>query len=426
MPHADTVRPIDHRELYRLPWTLSDNVIAWLEPTAKCNLACDGCYRENVNTHKTLAQVREELDVFSRVRRFDGVSIAGGDPLLHPQIVDIVRMVAERGHKPILNTNGLALTDELLQRLKGAGVAGFTFHVDSKQGRPGWKGKSEIELNELRLSFARRVAEAGDLVCSFNSTVYEDTLEQVPDLVEFAQDHIDVIHVMVFITLRAALLDGDFDYYHDGKKIDAEPLQYSVEAPRRRLDVSTREVARTIQDRFPDFAPSAYLGGTEKADSLKWLITGRLGIPGKIFGYAGPKFMEAGQLTHHAVKGTYMGYLSPGMAQWGKAMLTLGALDPGTRTTAANYASHLATHPRDLLKPLHYQSIAIIQPIDILPDGRQNMCDGCPDMTVHQGQLVWSCRLDECLRFGGFVQTVPLQHANAETVVPLRVSAPIS
>ena len=154
---------LDHRALYRLPWSFSDNVIAWLEPTAKCNLACDGCYRENIDVHKSLKEVANELDVFSEWRKFDGVSIAGGDPLLHPQIKEIVRVVADRGHKPVLNTNGLALTEPLLRELKEEGLVGLTFHVDSKQGRPGWKKKNEIELNELRLSLAATVARVGGL-----------------------------------------------------------------------------------------------------------------------------------------------------------------------------------------------------------------------------------------------------------------------
>ncbi|NIM50879.1 MAG: 4Fe-4S cluster-binding domain-containing protein, partial [Gemmatimonadales bacterium] len=74
---------LDHRTLYRLPWSLPDNAIAWLEPTAKCNLACEGCYRANVNQHKSLDEVATELDVFERYRAADGVSIAGGDPLCH-------------------------------------------------------------------------------------------------------------------------------------------------------------------------------------------------------------------------------------------------------------------------------------------------------------------------------------------------------
>jgi hypothetical protein len=60
---------------------------------------------------------------------------------------------------------------------------------------------------------------------------------------------------------------------------------------------------------------------------------------------------------------------------------------------------------------MHLQSIMVIQPIDVLPDGRQNMCDGCPDMTVWNGRLAWSCRLEECLHFGQFVRTVPRDSA---------------
>src|SRR5512140_754814 len=97
---------IDHRQLYRLPWTLPDNAISWLEPTSACNLACDGCYRENIpSSHKSLDVVRTEVETFKKLRNSDGISIAGGDPLMHPQIVDIVRIVAELGMKPIINTN---------------------------------------------------------------------------------------------------------------------------------------------------------------------------------------------------------------------------------------------------------------------------------------------------------------------------------
>ncbi len=87
---------IDSTKLYRLPWTLPDNAISWLEPTSACNLYCDGCYRKNdPKGHKSLEEVRKELETFSSLRKTDGVSIAGGDPLTHPEIEKIVEMVAE-------------------------------------------------------------------------------------------------------------------------------------------------------------------------------------------------------------------------------------------------------------------------------------------------------------------------------------------
>ncbi|MDH4129036.1 MAG: radical SAM protein, partial [Spirochaetota bacterium] len=90
--------------------------MAWLEPTKKCNLYCEGCYSETAGRgHKPLEQVKEEVLTYKKLRNFDSMSIAGGDPLVHPDIVEIVKFVAEQGLKPILNTNGLALTEEILR-----------------------------------------------------------------------------------------------------------------------------------------------------------------------------------------------------------------------------------------------------------------------------------------------------------------------
>lgn len=398
---------LDHRTLYRLPWSAADNVIAWLEPTAKCNLSCEGCYRENVAEHKSLAQVQADLDLFRRQRVFDGVSIAGGDPLMHPEIVEIVRLVATQGWKPILNTNGLAMTRELLVELKRAGLVGLTFHVDSKQGRPGWRGKTEIETNELRQQYADLVADVGGVSCAFNSTVYQDTLDSVPDLVAWAQRNIDKVHVMVFIAYREAIV-GEFDYYQGTKKVDVSAIQYVADERRQRTDITSPEMVAKVRERFPDFAPAAYLGGTEKADSFKWLLCGRVGTKEQILGYPGGRMMEAVQTINHLVNGRYLAYAPPGMLGMGRSALALGAtIDPGARKGLGNYLRWIAGRPTRALEQLHYQSIMFIQPIDILPDGRQNMCDACPDITVHDGELVWSCRLEEQRGYGCFLRTVP-------------------
>ena len=42
-----------------------------------------------------------------------------------------------------------------------------------------------------------------------------------------------------------------------------------------------------------------------------------------------------------------------------------------------------------------------------MKDGTPNMCDGCPDITVHEGEFVWSCRLDERKEYGCFLNAQP-------------------
>lgn len=402
---------VNHRQLYRLPWSLPDNAISWLEPTSACNLACDGCYRENVaKSHKSLEVVRREVETFRELRNSDGISIAGGDPLMHPNIVEIVRMIAEMGVKPVINTNGGMLTPELLRELKRAGAAGFTFHIDSKQGRPKWKNKNEVELNELRLSYAEMLAEAGGLSCAFNSTVYEDTLPYTPELIDWAAKHIDIVHVMVFILFRAAVPQLPFDWYAGGKKINLGVLAYS-ETSERKIDLKSTDVVAEIRKQFPEFTPCAYLNGTEKPDSFKWLLTGRLGSKEKIYGYVGPKFMETIQTMYHLTQGRYLAYTKPAHTNLGRSMLLLSLIDRGVRGAAGSYLSSVLTNPLRLFKGLHYQSIMIIQPVDFLENGLQNMCDGCPDMTLWNGELVWSCRMEELKHFGCWVRSVPRANA---------------
>jgi len=401
---------LDHRKLYRLPWSLTDNIISWLEPTKQCNLYCHGCYSANVaGSHKSLETIAHELDVFERFRQTDAVSIAGGDPLTHPQIVEVVRMVAARGLKPIVNTNGLALTPELLRGLKAAGLKGFTFHIDSLQKRPGWTGKSEIELNELRLHYARMVAAVGGISCAFNATVYDENLEQIADVVEWGRRHIDIAHVLVFIAIRAVEGDGRFDYYVGDRRIETRPLAYDKIKPVRN-DIGAPDIVARLRQRCGEFEPCAYLNGTEKADSFKWLMTLRIGDGKRILGCVGPKFAEVAQVVNHLRHGRYQGYLSPKGHRSARWMLLLSWLDRGLRAVLKRDLAAVLRDPLRLFRPLHIQSVMIIQPVDTLADGRLSMCDACPDVTVYKDELVWSCRLDERIKFGQLMRLEPARH----------------
>lgn len=396
------MKKLNHLEYYRLPWNLADNSISWLEPTAKCNLSCNGCYRKNENnSHKSLKQIEEELNVFRKYRVSDGVSIAGGDPLTHPHIIDIVRMVKSMDLKPILNTNGLLLTKELLAELKKAGVFGFTFHIDSKQGRPGWKDANEVQLNELRYKYAKMLKEAGNISCSFNSTVYRDTLKYVPELVKWAQENIDIVQVIVFILYRA-VSDSRADYFIGPVKINTDELVYNEKIEEEK-DICADEVVELIRKELPDFNPCAYLNGSQDPSSFKWLLTGRLADKKQSYGYVGSKGMEIVQSFYHMWNNKYLAYSKPSDAGKGKSLLMLSPFDKCVRKAFWKYYKN----PFRVFKKLYYQSVMIIQPVDFLDDGRQNMCDGCPDMTVWNGKLVWSCRMEEQLNYGFNMQAYP-------------------
>ena len=391
--------PLEKSNLYRMPWSMNDNAIAWLEITDICNLRCEGCYRQHISGHKSLEEIKEEIRFFKRWRNPDNVSIAGGEPLLHPQIMDIVAFIAENRIKPIVLTNAVKLP-EMVKELKKAGVAGFTIHIDSHQGRPQWNGKSEKDLNELRQEYADRVAAEGGMAVIFNSTVYPSTFHQIPDVVRWAQANVERVLGLVFITYRTAATDSTVAYDLGKQEVDLGKLSYVTEHFEEQF-VTSPEVYQLIKDNFPEYDAGCYLGGTMRHDSYKWLAGALIGSKNKIFGSVGKQTMEVAQAGHHLFTGTYLAYLS--CPKVGPYVFLMGFWDPAVRQAWRQWVRHVLKNPLRLFEPLYVQSIGIIQAPDIQPNGVADMCDSCPDMTVYDGKLINSCRMDEYRLFGGLL-----------------------
>ncbi|MEJ2164636.1 MAG: radical SAM protein [Desulfobacterales bacterium] len=399
---------MNHLNYYRLPWNYADNGISWLEPTTECNLRCEGCYRDPRGLgHKTLEEVKADLEVFKKLRKSDCMSIAGGDPLVYPHIVELVSMIRDMGWKPIINTNGLALDEKMLWKLKKAGVFGFTFHIDTSQKRPKVTAKTETELNELRLHYAEMLAKVGGIACSFNATISEKSVHEIPEMVRWAQGHADIVHTMVFILFRSPGLTGDFDYYANGEKIEVLDTYKESNWGGESL-LMAPDIVKKIREADPMYEPAAYLNGTANPDSFKWLLANRIVFNGKTMGYVSPRFMELVQTFDHMFTGTYLAYADPKSVSRGKmAALFFGLVDKQMRKIFFNILKASLINPLKFFDPAHIQSFMIIQPVNFEPDGRQDMCDSCPDITVHDGKLMWSCRLEEVKNFGAFVQSVP-------------------
>lgn len=401
---------LEKRDYYRLPWSMNDNPIAWIEVTDICNIHCEGCYRQYMTGHKSLEQLKEEVLFFIKWRNPDNFSIAGGEPLIYPHIIELVEFIAQQGVKPVILTNGLALNPELLHQLKKAGLAGFTMHVDSHQGRPGWKDKNEKEHNAFRQHIADMVAAEGNLFLIFNSTVYPDTYHEIPDIVHWAQENIDKVQGLVFITYRTATTDDNIGVTTNDQEVDLSRLSYSRESFHEHF-VTAPEVHQMIQENFPEYEASGYLGGSIRHDSYKWLIGAMVGTRNKMYGSVGKKTMEFAQIGHHLKQGRYMAYMTSGRI--GPKIFWLSPWDKTIRQARKNRRADILRHPSHLFDAVYVQSIGIIQAPDVQPDGRADMCDSCPDITIYDGKFVNSCRMDEYRLFGGFVSVLEKEKQEA-------------
>jgi hypothetical protein len=389
-----------------MPWKTSDNAMSWLEPTRKCNITCDACFAINdPNSQKSIDRIRQELDILLRIRRCDAVLIAGGEPLTHPNIVDVVRMVKNRGVKAQLVTNGVGLESPFLHELHRNGATGITFHVDAHQARPGWKGKDERELNELRQHFADMVRSEGGMVCGYNTTVFPDTLQYVPDIIQWTTRNIRHVSVMTLIATRMLDSSLPFDSYAVGKRIELSQMGFY--SSQHYDNLTTLDLYREAKKALPDFAFAAYVGGTAIPNSLKWGIACRIGSASQSYGNLGPVTMEIMQNFYHLMTGRYLAYAKPSLSRQGRLLLLFGAFDREIRAAAKNYFRAILRHPARIFEGVSVQTISLLQPIDILPNGEQDNCDGCPNGTVWNDRIVPACQLDNYTRFGGPVQMVP-------------------
>ena len=149
--------------------------------------------------------------------------------------------------------------------------------------------------------------------------------------------------------------------------------------------------------------------------SYKWLTGAMIGSKNKSVRLGGQKDDGNGAgRSPHAWKGTYLAYLSP--AEIGRKVFLLSPWDPTVRQAARNWLKDVMRHPGRLFDSIYVQSIGIIQAPDLLPDGRADMCDSCPDMTVYDGKLINSCRMDEYRLFGGFLSVVARPDAAPQAV----------
>lgn len=105
-------------------------VVLMLEPLFRCNLACAGCGKiqypaDILKQHLTPEQCFRAVDECGAPM----VSIPGGEPLLHPQIEEIVAGLVARRKYIYLCTNALLL-EKHLHRFRPSKYLTFSIHLD--------------------------------------------------------------------------------------------------------------------------------------------------------------------------------------------------------------------------------------------------------------------------------------------------------
>ena len=167
---------------YSISWNL----------TKRCNLNCDHCYldanfrggfrTDELNTEECFRVV----DQIAEVNPNAFLILTGGEPLLRPDIYEIIRYAADRKFMVVLGTNGTLINRANAEKIKAAGAHGVGISIDSMDAQKhnkfrgvhtAWEHSMEAfnVLNEVGIDFLVQMS------------VSEMNYKEIPDVVAFTE-----------------------------------------------------------------------------------------------------------------------------------------------------------------------------------------------------------------------------------------------
>jgi MoaA/NifB/PqqE/SkfB family radical SAM enzyme len=132
-------------------------ILAQIVPIRRCNLACAYCNEfDAVSAPVPLAEMLKRVDVLVDLGTTI-ITISGGEPLLHPDLDEIIRHVRRRGAIASLITNGYLLTVEGIGRLNRAGLDYLQISIDNVD--PDGTSKKSLKVLDRKLGWLAAHAE---------------------------------------------------------------------------------------------------------------------------------------------------------------------------------------------------------------------------------------------------------------------------
>ena len=356
----------------RLPWKGKDVPAALLDVVRGCNCKCSACFNRRPPSHKPISAVREELAAIQRLRNVKGVGITGGEPLLHPQIDDVVRLIRDQGLSPAMLTNGILWNADVAGRLRAAGLDTVMFHIQPGQTRPDLSPTATA--GDAFALISEKCATAA--ACGVEAVAIATVSARRPQETEAMLDAFLGCRECSYLWLT---LERDMQTIGDGRESSA-----SGNGVEEMSDLLSRHGWR----------PFAGIGGSINAARWRWMAFhsfARVARSGRVAGLASvpPSLFERGAFAALRLAGVQLPYRVKASRMGILGRLVANALSGGPVKNLGFVLSAALRCQR--IEPKH---IVVEALPELSPDGRIEHCDPCIDATVRDGRLVPPCLAD--------------------------------
>lgn len=157
-----------------------------LNCTDKCNMNCSYCEHHGgknvLDIEKIISIYKDSISLQSNY-----IVIAGGEPLLHPDIYTIIKKATEYGLFSYLFTNGANLTRDVLIELKKSGLAAIRLTLDSikKEKQDKIKGCGAFEKITKAIQETNHIG----IGVNINVPVSVHNINEIDEIVKFCIDN---------------------------------------------------------------------------------------------------------------------------------------------------------------------------------------------------------------------------------------------
>lgn len=373
----------------RLPWKSHNVPHGLIDIIRGCNVVCENCYNNEVTEIKSFEEVIKEIDLMIQFRKLHSLALIGGEPLLHPDLSNIIKYISNKNIHVELFSNGVLLTEAKLKELKELGVKIIFIHVEHGQQRGDLpKDATEDDVRALRIKIANKIHTAG-IEVGMSLTSYKENMMPINRI-------IDETITQKSITYLLVTLFRDVDRINNLK--GQVPSGFTGDLD---LEKETKEVTYTNHDIIPyikehfSFSPFAFLGSNKDKNDPRWLsymIAVFYPNDGSkpIFHALKPSWLERGFLfLYHLVMRRYPFYQEQNEKQT-RLVLKLNALLGGDKQGNHKFLNEI-NEKKGTLKVLR---LLFQSPAQLSKDGELTFCDNCPDAVIKNGKLVPVCISD--------------------------------
>lgn len=159
--------------------------VIW-EITSACNLRCEHCLSDAGKADPNELSTQEAkgiIDALSAMKVFN-IAFSGGEPLLRPDIFELLEYASEKRIGIDLLTNGGLITEEVIDRLEKTNIFNVQVSVDGIEDTHdsfrGQKGSYKRALNAIDLLLRNKYNVA------INSVVTKQNMNEIPKIIDQA------------------------------------------------------------------------------------------------------------------------------------------------------------------------------------------------------------------------------------------------